>query len=133
MIFRLAFVVLACLVHGNEGADDEEDALPSSDSGYPLHDAVQANDREGMELVLSQLTSMEEGMRLQALDELDGNQLTALQMAAYTGHAEAAEMLLAAGAPTETRVRWLANTNRDSVALCAGRCYDSRRTKANYL
>jgi hypothetical protein len=48
-----------------------EDGLPASDSGYPLHDAVYANDAEGMDQVLAQLDGVSDEQRQQALDEVD--------------------------------------------------------------
>ena len=54
--------------------------------------------------VLAQLEGLDDGVRQQALDEADDNQLTALHLAAYTDHQVAAAMLLAAGAPLETKV-----------------------------
>jgi ankyrin repeat protein len=78
--------------------------LPSSDSGYPLHDAVFANDVEGVQHVLAQLKGGSTETIQQALDEIYGNKLTALQMAAYMDHADVAAVLLSAGAPLETRV-----------------------------
>ena len=69
-----------------------------------------ANNEEAIVEVLAQLEGLDDGVRQQALDEADDNQLTALHLAAYTDHQVAAAMLLAAGAPLETKVAGMGMT-----------------------
>lgn len=61
-----------------------------------LHDAVEQNNAT---LLMQLLQNSSEAF----MDSVDENQLTPLHLAAYQGHAEAADALLQAGAPVDTR------------------------------
>ena len=97
-------IVLVAMTSGALSDGEDDDELPASDTGFPLHDAVYQNDLEGIASVLGQLEAMPDEMRRRALDEADDNDLTALQMAGYMDHATAASALIAAGAALETKV-----------------------------